>query len=491
MDQQTDKVTDQRPHRPMWQRLFGIRRRQGKWLRIGLTLWGWFLLVFVFLVVGAAGFGEYSMQPDFCRSCHIMEPYYQAWHRSTHKDVPCQDCHFEPGWRNTLKGKFQASAQVAKYVTRTYGTKPHAQIEDASCLRSGCHEKRLLEGNTRWGVTASDGQPLEIMFNHTPHLADLRRGKQLRCVSCHSQIVQGEHLTVTVSTCFICHFKGLKHGRDNEVLSGCRSCHDAPAQVIKMELGLFNHQEYVDRGVACENCHSDSIRGDGEVPQQVCGNCHNRAEHLGRFGDSAFLHMNHVTKHKVECSNCHIQIEHKLSAMKKGREDSCNACHEGSHGGPRSLYAGTGGRGVPNMPSPMFRTQVDCIACHRHLSLSEPTAVVTGQTATAAQDSCNYCHGAKYDTKLTEWKRHVATMQQVTDATYDRVSALVTRAELAAPAARRAKILLSDADHNRQLVRLGYGVHNVNYATALLNAANEFCRQAEEMASGSASRPAR
>ena len=431
------------------------------------------------------------MQPEFCRSCHIMEPYYQAWHRSTHKDVPCQDCHFEPGWRNTLKGKFQASSQVAKYVTRTYGTKPHAEIQDASCLRSGCHEQRLLEGNVRWAVTASDGQPLEILFDHKPHLTDLRRGKQLRCVSCHSQIVQGEHLTVTVSTCFLCHFKGLEHGRDNEVLGGCRSCHDAPAQLIKMELGLFNHQEYVDRGVGCENCHGDSIRGDGEVAQQVCGNCHNKAEHLGRYGDSAFLHMNHVTSHKVECSSCHIQIEHKLSVKKKDREDSCAACHEGSHGGPRALYLGVGGRGVPSMPSPMARTQVDCIACHQHRQPVDITAEMTGLTARAAQDRCTYCHGAKYDGTLMEWKQRIASIQQATDATYDRVSALVARAELPPPLARQVKILLSDADHNRQLVRLGRGVHNVNYAAALLNAASEFCRQAEEKTQGSASQPAK
>ena len=55
----------------------------------------------------------------------------------------------------------------------------------------------------------------------------------------------------------------------------------------------------------------------------------------------------------------------------------------------------------------------------------------------------------------------------------------MSQAELSAPALRRAQLLLDDAEHNRQLVRLGHGVHNVNYATALLNAATEFCRKAE------------
>ena len=126
---------------------------QGKRLRIGLTKWGWVPAGRAGAVGGRAAFAEYSMQPDFCRSCHIMEPYYQAWHHSTHKNVPCVDCHFEPGLENTLNGKLQASSQAVKYITHTYGSKPHAEIHDVSCLRSGCHEKRLLEGKVNWTVT--------------------------------------------------------------------------------------------------------------------------------------------------------------------------------------------------------------------------------------------------------------------------------------------------------------------------------------------------
>jgi len=133
------------------------------------------------------------------------------------------------------------------------------------------------------------------------------------------------------------------------------------------------------------------------------------------------------------------------------------------------------------MPSPMARTQVDCIACHRHKQRHEDVADVVGQTFTAVGKSCVYCHGSKYDGTLAEWKQTIAKMQTASDAIYERASATVAKAGLPAPALRRAKILLADADHNRRLVRLGHGVHNVNYATALLNAANEFCKRAEEI----------
>jgi len=92
--------------------LLGLRRRQSGRIRLVPTLWGWALIVMIVGLGGSAGFAEYSMKPDFCRSCHLMEPYYQAWHNSTHKNVACVDCHFEPGLENTLKGKWQASSQA-------------------------------------------------------------------------------------------------------------------------------------------------------------------------------------------------------------------------------------------------------------------------------------------------------------------------------------------------------------------------------------------
>ncbi|GMU24218.1 MAG: hypothetical protein AMXMBFR13_42940 [Phycisphaerae bacterium] len=475
--------TSGQPRRRIW-RLLGIRRRPGKWLPIGLTLWGWFVFVCAALVVGGAGFAEYSMQPEFCRSCHIMEPYYQAWHDSTHRGVPCADCHFEPGWRNTLKGKFQATSQVARYVTRTYGSKPHAEVHDSSCLRSGCHERRLLEGKVAWDVVNQRGDNVTIRFDHTPHIQDLRRGKQLRCVSCHSQLVQGQHIVVTLDTCFTCHFKGLRHGRDEEVLGGCRSCHDAPQQQIRLATGMFNHADYLERGVTCENCHSDSVNGDGAVPRQLCWNCHNKPQQLARYGETDFIHRKHVSDHKVECSSCHIQIEHHLTAgiPKHGESvlansGACGQCHEQTHGGPAELYRGVGGRGVPEMPSPMFRAQVDCIACHQTRSRPDQAADVLGQTFTAAQASCDYCHGTKYSGVLEEWRKSLAALLDQAEVAGEHAREHLSQATLNAEQRLHARRRLDDAEHNIRLVKLGHGVHNVNYATALLNVAIEQCRQ--------------
>ena len=385
-----DPVKSDVQSRPLWMRLLGVRRRQGRFIHIVPTWWG-VVLVLLIAMGAMGGLAEYSMRPDFCRSCHLMEPYYQAWHGSTHKGVPCTDCHFEPGAKNVLWQKFQASSQAVKLVTQTYGSKPHAEVRDASCMRSGCHEKRLLEGKVDWTTKTTRGDDITIRFDHTPHLTEMRRGKQLRCVSCHSQIVQGQHLVVTLDTCYLCHMKGYEHGRNEQTLGGCQSCHTAPPQDIRISTGFFNHANYAGKGVACQNCHSDVVRGDGAVARQVCWTCHNDEKLVQKFDDTPLLHQQHVTRNKVECSNCHIQIEHGLDVATSRKQksalrgshalvapDTCGSCHEREHSGPAELYTGTGARGVPNMPSPMSQAQVDCIACHKHQENSTEVASVVG-----------------------------------------------------------------------------------------------------------------
>ncbi len=141
----------------------------------------------VLMVVMAAAAAWYTSRPVFCNSCHNMEPYYKSWQESSHKDVTCVECHFPPGLGGKVRGKMLGLVQLMKYVTASAGTRPSAEIPDASCLRSGCHESRLLSGRVDFHG---------IPFDHTPHLQEGRRGKTLHCTSCHSQIVQGTHMTV-------------------------------------------------------------------------------------------------------------------------------------------------------------------------------------------------------------------------------------------------------------------------------------------------------
>lgn len=472
--------------------IMGVYERRSRWFPFVFSKRGWAQAALIMLVFGTVGFGSYTMHPDFCQSCHIMVPYYDAWHESTHANVRCTDCHFAPGLMETIRGKWQASSMLIRYLTKTYGSMPHAQIEDISCLRSGCHDQRLLEGKVTWKYEKPNGAVVNLNFDHKPHLTEMRRGRQLRCTSCHSQIVQGQHITVTLDTCYTCHFKGLRHGRDQEVLGGCTACHPAPKEEIRLTTGVFNHKEYIGRGVGCYNCHSDSIQGEGEVPRQVCLNCHNKPHQLDRYGDTNFIHDNHISKHKLACFSCHLQIQHGLAPKPPFTSvTACNVCHEQSHGGPSELYRGVGGRGIPEMPSPMYRAQVDCIACHQFKEHGDAVAEVAGQTYVAAQKSCDMCHGdtpdpagGKYATKLAEWKESLQASLASTGDAIRQADASMASARLSETERLSLNRKLADARHNVTLVELGHGVHNFNYATALLNIAAEWSREVTKACNG-------
>lgn len=56
-------------------------------LGVGLAL----LLTFS---LGTKAMLNYTDRPEFCLSCHIMEPAYESWFHSAHYgDASCSDCH--------------------------------------------------------------------------------------------------------------------------------------------------------------------------------------------------------------------------------------------------------------------------------------------------------------------------------------------------------------------------------------------------------------
>ena len=283
---------DERPPGP------GRRRRR-------LVLVGVLALVVVGLAA-FAGLWQVSASPQFCNSCHIMRPYVEAWRHSSHSAVACVQCHYPPGFRDTLWVKFQAISQVAKWATQTYSSKPFAEVEDASCFRSGCHARDALDARGAIGFGRG------VRFDHRPHLDPTRAGRQLRCTSCHSQIVVEKHFEVATATCFLCHFKGTKSGRELTPIAGCTGCHQPPRGEIVVGSIRFNHEEMVRRGVACEKCHLNVVTGEGEAPRERCFTCHNQLEKIERYPDTPLVHRVHATRHAIECTRCHTEVKHAL-----------------------------------------------------------------------------------------------------------------------------------------------------------------------------------
>ena len=80
---------------------------------------------------------------------------------------------------------------------------------------------------------------------------ELREGDRLYCMCCFArlQVVQGEHILVTETTCFLCHMKESEEVdfTSNEKLGNCTTCHNwdvIPAE--HMEDFRFDHTPVVD-----------------------------------------------------------------------------------------------------------------------------------------------------------------------------------------------------------------------------------------------------
>lgn len=337
--------------------------------------WPWVLLaLLVTLNIGGFTFYEYSNTPGFCRSCHLMEPYYDAWQSSTHAKVACIDCHISPEVGAKWQAKVAGMVQALKYITHTYASKPYAEVEDSSCLRSGCHTQRVVHGH------ATENFKKNIVFDHESHLTEERRGKKLRCTSCHSQMVIGNHMEVNVAACFLCHFKESSYA-DNSKQKECQTCHqklsgDDLTHQVRDPLNpnkiigetSFNHLDYFgERDVNCQSCHSKVITGRGEARKEHCMICHNKPENLERIGDLDFIHKNHITDHNVPCERCHDPIRHELvsSAPVVETGNECSSCHNEPHGQYRVFYGGSGSRMVEEpQPDSMYSALVDCNGCH-------------------------------------------------------------------------------------------------------------------------------
>jgi nitrate/TMAO reductase-like tetraheme cytochrome c subunit len=463
-------AADEREWTKIWRKLRPIV------MRLGALLMG--LVIFILVCAGAAGW--YTSRPEFCNSCHIMEPYYKSWQESSHKDVSCIECHFAPGVGGKLRGKMLGLVQLAKYVTASAGPRPAAEIPDASCLRSGCHDKRLLSGRVSFRVGR-----VTIPFDHTPHLGAIRRGKkqtiqsemELRCTSCHSQIVQGKHMTVTPNTCFLCHFKDEPF---NQGLGRCARCHQIPDQEFDLGGGVkFSHDLAYEKGVNCTSCHGDVIRGAGEVPRERCLSCHNRLGDLEQIDDHEFMHEMHVSEHKVDCLQCHLQIQHTLDQEKLAHAAAdCGSCHPNHHREQTDMLLGRGGKTVHLQTNGMVRVRVECKTCHRE-DRDDPKGIVRKGELTKA---CSLCHDSE------TVKRFETDHAQLRAVSLPEIEAAIQRVRDALPAAqladdRRAAVAaeLSDAQHDLEFLKVGNDVHNMHYAKklnqALVDRVSALCRE--------------
>jgi hypothetical protein len=378
-----------------------------------------------------------SASPSSCNSCHIVEPYYEAWKASRQNRVACVEFPDPPQTHAAIWVKFQSIHSVVQFVTRKHSSKPYAQIEDANCLRSGCHATNILAAK----ITYKE----RIRFDHRFHLGDLRPGKQLRCTSCHSQIVVGTPIEVTDSTCYLCPFKHAEGERgplpplpEQSPLKGgdCARIGHAKARVkLPQETSLQGMKlprtrHAFDFGPGCTPCHSAEKHKEGNISKEDCRGCHHKPGN-------------------TQCSRCHQE--------------------------PFALYT------AQNLPVEVKEAKasgmagkVECVGCH---DLSKK------QTWENICLACTQCHDKAYVEMLRAWREETLEALKKTKDSLDQSNKKLIAARKETIELREATLELERAQKAYGFIIKAKGAHNADLAGAILEQAQKDAQKAGELLS--------
>lgn len=432
----------------------------------GSVVYGAPVVVAIILIWAWHGL-ESTKNPYFCSTCHLADPLlraqYDTWQTSSHKKVSCVKCHYPPGMEGLIRGKTHGIRHTAMFVTKAYDELQHAQIDDVSCLQSGCHVKEELYGPMVFAE--------KIKYDHEPHLTAEVRGMKLPCTSCHAHTVEENHFEVQKNSCFTCHLYG-EHEKESS-LSNCLTCHELPEETLRFHDAEFVHTKFFagkpKEEIDCLTCHAEVTAGEGEVPAQGCFICH-ASKH--EVSDIDQLHASHLGKKKLDCFECHAEIKHGLERKTTDLAPDCNVCHQTGHLTAEKVYMGEGGRDVENDPGPMYLANVDCEGCHRY---DQPTSF--GKLKKAGRQSCIDCHDEDYGDYLEVWQEDTAEGMAAVEAVLanieGKLGTLEGEGEQAAPA--EARKLYKRAKANYDLVKEdgSFGVHNKDYVDSLLEKAKK------------------
>jgi nitrate/TMAO reductase-like tetraheme cytochrome c subunit len=496
----------------------------------------WTLIVFppVFLI-GNVGMVEVTSHSSFCKSCHIMEPYYASWKHGSHKDVECIKCHISPGVDNFVSAKLNGLGQVVDDVLHRTG-KPSASVGQLACTRSGCHTAENLKNRK-----IDTGK---FKFDHGKHLDKTVLGIRLDCGTCHAHIKGGadaQHFEVNTDACVTCHMltryhnggppsptmrsefepiymtvrdpgapgsaaseAGAVEGWNAAPLSSpakadeksaeapgtpgtltpvaaraksppntCTTCHNPPGEPFDYHGMTVDHAQFLSYGAACESCHRNVTSKPEAIDDAKCLACHN-------FGIEKTLPRDELHKvhaegaHKVECFSCHGVTRHGKEAQSISvGQFECKACHRDQHAIQQQTYLLRGLTPHSDTPvSPMFLAHVDCTGCHiKQESLSVKPK--SGATvAKAVPEACDRCHQAGFGEKMIpRWQKDTRTLYDSIDA---QLAALPQTQDPAvtSPAAQARALLDMIKNDN------SWGVHNPRYTQQILERASEKAREA-------------
>jgi nitrate/TMAO reductase-like tetraheme cytochrome c subunit len=327
-------------------------------------------------VLGGAvvGVGEYyTAQPNFCASCHIMEPYYASWSEDVHGGklgIACVDCHYAPGERTTVNAKLRGLSQVTSYFSGRYGkTRPRAHVVQESCLTSNCHgdgrfrDTPLQIGNVRFVHsnhlmrTDRDEAPYRARLAELARQLEAQLGPerfaQLRGVARQAEPARehaanlerlGREWGVELDPQLVTEFSQLEHRgvRIAQLQSlQCVDCHSYSSEATAADGPQAGQHHFRVQTSSCFTCHFNNQ--DFNVGTAECMTCHTPPqapivvhetvetdvrEKLGSpelGGEPIKMDHSEIIARKLDCRACHADVIIGDSVVT--RRD-CERCHD-------------------------------------------------------------------------------------------------------------------------------------------------------------------
>ncbi len=313
--------------------------------------------------VGAIGLWNYHEQPQFCATCHIMDPYLESWQDSDYgayahavDDVACLDCH-EPTTEQQVH-------EVVVYMQGDF-TVPLQEREFGNEFCFDCH---LPNEHTTYEkvIQLTTGFELNPHSSHLVGQIDCNLCHKMHdasddyCGYCHGAVATNPGWTIPVS--LTAEIDVWEPDMD------CTVCHVMDPYVNSLDNPDLLAYGHAQEGLECLDCHNDleelrevheeavpgrPVRGL-TVGMDFCFDCHVSNPHTS-YADIIELTKDYVIDDQqinphdahpgsevvgqLECSRCHQMHEESqlvngcYGCHHSGTLVSCTECHASATGG--------------------------------------------------------------------------------------------------------------------------------------------------------------
>lgn len=314
--------------------------------------------------VGAIGLWTYHERPEFCATCHIMEPYLESWVSSDYgayehalEGVSCLECHVPTVEEQVhelvvyMQGDYEVPLEEME-VSEEFCYDCHLDDEHASL-------EQVMQRTADREVDPHDSHLIGEMECDTCH--SMHKASADYCAECHGPLATGPGWTTEVTRP-----AGLDLWAPD---MDCSVCHVMDPYLESLEDTNLLAYAHAQEGLECLDCHNDveemeqvheeAVAGEPiramTVEMQFCFDCHLDNEHSSYQeiiqrtedyvieGQSINPHDPHADLEEVgeylqefiplECHRCHSMHDESLltegcyTCHHQGGLVNCSSCH--------------------------------------------------------------------------------------------------------------------------------------------------------------------